>query len=189
MEETLDPLDRATMATWRASNLLTWGGAALVCALVLHTVGDELVKHLHIPNTFSMNGRPSPFFGTWQSVAPQYGYRAFFAIIIGVVIGVIVGRKALRAQVWTAVVVASTYVAISWLVLETSERFIRRTGDIDAGGFTSGTYGVERHGLPSSARDWTYSLVALFAVAIAPLVARFVAKRRNARGVSPGTLG
>jgi len=190
MEETLDPLDRATMATWRASNLLTWGGVALVCALVLHTFADELLRHLHIPTLYTINGRPSfPFSYTWQGVAPQYGYRAFVAIVIGVVIGAIVGRRALKAPVWTAAVVASTYVAITWLAIETSVRVIRPTGDIAADGFTSGTYGVQRHGLPTSARDWTYSLVGLFAVAAAALVARFVAKRRTAEPLSPGTLG
>ena len=186
MDKTLDPLDRATMATWKASNMVAWGLVALACALVLHTVADELLRHVHIPTLTTMNRRPSPFFSTWQSVAPQYGYRAFFAIVTGVLIGLIVGRKALRGPAWTAMTVAGAYVLISWVALESSIRFINQSGDIQPTLGVSG-YGVERQGFPSSARDWTYSLVALLAVAVAAFVARSVSKRRTRGDVSPGT--
>jgi hypothetical protein len=84
-------------------------------------------------------------------------------------------------------IVASGYALISWFVLESSVRYIYPSGQVPGSELSVAGYGVERHGLPSGAREWSYSLVALFAVAVAPLVARFVAKRRNARGVSPGT--
>jgi len=186
LDKTLDPLDRATMATWKASAIIGWGLVALACALVLHTVADELLRHVHIPMLTSMNRRPSPFFSTWQSVAPQYGYRAFVAIVTGVLIGLIVGRKALRGPAWTAMTVAGAYVLISWVALESSTRFVNESGDVQPGLGISG-YGIESQGFPHTARDWTYSLVALFAVAVAGLVARSVSRRRAARGASPGT--
>jgi hypothetical protein len=185
MEEGLDPLDRATMATWRASKVLGWGAVALGSALVMHTVGDELARRFHRFNLFTMNERPMSDFGTWQFLAPGYGYRAFIAILTGVLIGWIAGRKVLKAPAWTATIIASTYVLISWLALETSYRVVFQTGNAaDPGTRTA----FPQHGLPSGAVEWSYSLVALFAVAVAPLVARLVAKRRNAQPVSPGTL-
>jgi hypothetical protein len=186
MEETLDPLDRATMVTWRASNVLAWASVALAVALVLHTVGDELAKRVHRFNVWSLNGRPLPEFGTWQFFAPSYGYKAFVAIVIGAAIGLVVGSKALKAPAWIAAGVASAYAVISWFVLETSFRVIHATGEGSNSGLSAG---FAHHGLPQSAREWSYSLVALFAVAVAPLVARLVAKRRAAESVSPGTLG
>jgi len=185
MEETLDPIDRATMVTWRASNLLAWGGVALAAALVLHTVGDELAKRVHRVNIFSLNGRPEPEFGTWQFFAPSYGYKSFIAIVIGVAVGFIVGSKVLKASAWVAAGVASAYALITWIALESSLRVIHPSGEGAEPGFS---VGVPRHGLPSGAREWSYSLLALFAVAAAPLVARLVSKRRNAGPVSPGTL-
>jgi len=185
MEETLDPLDRATMATWRATNALAWGGLALAAALVLHTVGDELAKRVHRFNVFSLNGRPWPEFGTWQFFAPSYGYKAFIAIVIGAAIGLIVGTKLLKAPAWVAAGIASVYALISWFALETSLHVIHASGE---GADPTVGAGYSRHGLPSGGREWSYSLVALFAVLVAPLVARFVAKRRKAVPASPGTL-
>jgi hypothetical protein len=184
MDETLDPLDRATMATWRASNILAWGGVALAAALLFHTMGDELAKRVHRFNVFSMNGRPWPDFGTWQFFAPSYGFRAFIAILTGALIGWIAGRKVLKGPAWVSTAVASVYALISWVVLESSVHIIHPSG---AGADPIASVGVERHGLASGAREWSYSLLALFAVAAAPTVARFVAKRRNAEPVSPGT--
>jgi len=185
MEETLDPLDRATMATWRASNVLGWGAVALGSALVTHTVADELSRRFPRFNVFAMNSRPMRDFGTWQFLAPGYGYRAFIAIITGVLIGWIVGRKVLRASALTATIIASTYVVISWLAIESSLRVIPQTGNAADPNTQSA---IPHHGLPSGAVEWSYSLLALFAVAVAPLVARLVAKRRTAQPVSPGTL-
>jgi hypothetical protein len=185
MDETLDPLDRVTMATWRASNILGWGAIALGSALVMHTMGDELARRFHRFNVFTMNGRPMPDFGTWQFLAPGYGYRAFIAILTGVLIGWIAGRKILKAPAWTATILTSAYVLISWLALETSYRVIYPTGNAADPSTRSA---MPQHGLPSGKVEWSYSLLALFAVAVAPLVARLVAKRRNAQPVSPGTL-
>lgn len=184
MDKTLDPLDRATMATWRAFNMLAWGGVALAAALMVHTVADEVAERVHRFNVWTLNGRPLPEFGTWQFYAPSFGYKAFVAIVIGVVIGLIVGSKVSNARAWVAGGIASAYALVSLLMLETSLRIVHPTGDAPDSGFVSS--GFSRHGLPRNAREWSYSLLALLAVAVAPLVARAVA-RRKAQPASPGT--
>jgi len=166
------------MATWKASNVLGWGGVALASALALHTVADEAARRFHRFNLFSMNGRPLAFFITWQSVAPEYGYRAAIAIATGVLIGAIVGRKVLKAPAWTAAIVASVYVLISWFMLETSLRFIHPSGEVSD---PTSMVGIPRRGLPSGAREWSYSLLALLVVGIAPLVARLLSRRPDRR--------
>lgn len=186
MEETYDSLDRATLATWRASKLLGWAAVALGSAVVLHTVFDELNRRIRVPGWyFTLNQRPLPEFGTWQSIAPSYGYRGFVAIVIGVLIGAIAGSKLWKAPVKAAAVIAGAYVLISTLVLEHGYNMIRVTTQYG----TTTQAGTPRHGLPSGGIEWSYSLLTLLAVPVAALVARMVSRRRNPQPVSPGTLG
>ena len=184
MDKTLDPLDRVTMVTWRAFNVLAWGITALAAALIVHTAADELVERIRRFNVWTLNGRPLPGFGTWQFYAPSFGFKAFVAIAIGAVIGLIVGSRVITARAWVGGMIASAYALISWVVLETSVSAIRPTGDVSDQGVG---YGFSRHGLPRNAREWSYSLIALLAVVVAPVVARLVA-RRKALAASRGTL-
>jgi hypothetical protein len=187
MDDAYDPLDRATLATWRASNALGWGAVALAIALVIHTMGDQLVRRVHIPNLFGINTRPQQFFAyTFWGILPQYLYRGFVAIVVGVAIGWLIGRKVWRSQPAISSAVAAAYVLITWLVIETSFRSIAQT-TTPGGTAPTASYSYPVHGLPSGVREWGYSALGLIAIVVAPLVARFVAKRRQAKAASPGT--
>jgi len=187
MDNAYDPLDRATLATWRASNALGWGAVAVAIALVIHTVGDQLVRRVHIPNLFTINGRPVGFFTyTVWGILPQYVYRGFIALVVGVAIGWLVGRKVWRSQPAIAAAAASAYVLITVLVIESATRPILPF-TVQRGGYSSASGEYTVHGLPSGVREWGYSALGLVAVLVAPLVARFVAKRRLGKPASRGT--
>jgi hypothetical protein len=176
-ENTYDPLDRATLATWRTVNVVGWGGAALAAALVIHTVGDQLSRRYMGTFGGGMNTRPARGFGaTWQYWGPKYGLRAGVAILAGLAIGLILGTKAWRRPVALAGAVAAVYVLLAWFAIEKSIPPLRF--DPVTGGTIGGS--TPHHGLPANLLEWSYSALGLFAVVVAPLVARFVARRKNA---------
>lgn len=172
-DDTYDALDRATLATWRVGNLVVWTGAALLVAIIIHLVADELATRFHLPLGFGgLDVRPhQEFGGTWQFWAPLYGFRAGISIIIGLAIGTVLGLKAIRRPAALAALTATAYILITWLALETSV-FYRARGD--------GTVvtGGSRHGFPATAIEWSYSVLGLIVLALAPLWARFVARRK-----------
>jgi len=123
-----------------------------------------------------MNTRPGRGFATWQFWAPKYGMRAGVAILAGLAIGLTLGLKASRRPVALAGAVASGYVLLTWFALETSipaPRFDPETG-------VSISYFAPHHGLPATGLEWSYSVLGLFAIAVAPLVAWLVARRKRA---------
>jgi len=178
LEESYDSLDRATMATWKASNALGWGAVALAASLVLHQVADQLTltTRLSVLTAGTLNGRPWPGLGwTGWSLLQRFWYPAVISVVVGLLIGTVIGKKVWRHQVGLASLTALAYVAVTWLVLE-----------ISAGGGTATSTGslvqVSAHrGLPSGAVEWSYSAVALLAVVVAPLWSWFLVRRTAKR--------
>ena len=177
MDENYDALDRATLATWRLSNMAGWSVAALAAAILLHQFVDEILRKFRFSSLTagSLNVRPGAdaFGSTFWYWLPKYLIWGALAILVGVVIGVVIGRKVLRRPATVAAITALVYAVIATLVLEYS--IVVRYRSQGNPGFG---VGVPQHGLPSDTLGWGYALLALAAVIAAPLVARLVAGRR-----------
>lgn len=184
MDESYDALDRATMATWRVTNVVGWGSAALGAAILIHQVADEVLRRHWIPGIYNpINARPSSSFrGTWQFWAPLYGFRAAIGIAIALLIGTLIGRKVWKKPAAVAALAAVGYTAVSWLVLEFS--MVPRDAVFQG---QDVAIVLPEHGLPRDGMEWSYSALALIVVLIAPLWAGFTARRKAAAEVSPGT--
>jgi hypothetical protein len=171
IDDPYDALDRATIATWQLGNQLVWAGAALLAAAVLHQVVDEMLQRYVSSIHGGINLRPQTLTRITSQFSAQFGARAGVAIAVGVLIGGIVGLKVWKRTTAVAGVTGLAYLALSWFALESSVVVERLTGE-------EPSIARLRHGFPRSGLEWGYSALALLTVVLAPLVARFVARRK-----------
>lgn len=181
MDSTYDALDRATIKTWRASNIGGWGLVALVTAILIHQVADQLTRTTRAGwlTRGTLDGRfySEAYMTGWDALR-RIAAPCLVAIVVGFVIGTIVGKKVWRHQVVAAAIVAMGYVLVAWLALETSFHF---RGTMLDGHPVNVQFGTQYHGFPVGRQEWLYAAASLFAVAIAPLWAGFLARRAARR--------
>lgn len=174
MNDALAPLDRGTLAFWRASNLIGWAAAGLALALGIHWVAAEYSARYF--GQAALNQKWEWFTG-W-GVLPSWAFRGGVSLVIGVALGLIVSRKTWKHQTLMAAGVATAYALISTYALtfhpgatatyRAGPQQILITGPTLAHGF--GGYG---------ASGWIHDGLTLLAVPVAAAVAWFATRRRR----------
>lgn len=174
MTNQLSLLDRATLTIWRAINEAGWTFLAFILATAGHIgltfwLNDR--RALGGTSAFDLNARAGTEDGVDDIIA-KFGLRLGLTILVALLIGWIIGRRAWRRQVPLAALAALGYVLYVTISLEYSS-----SAEIFAG-LADGTelHIIRRTTLLSG---MLYDTVVAATIPLAALWARRVAQRRR----------